>query len=78
MREPVTWPGSPRTGRSSNSKGNIAETQAQVTHLPAQAVDQMQIKRYGGIPRETNLLRAALVFCSQERHFVAWQEVLPN
>mgnify|MGYP001164507247 FL=1 len=56
----------------------FAETQAQVTHLLAQAVDQMQVKRYGGIPRETKLLRAALVFCAQERRFVAWQEVKSN
>lgn len=53
----------------------FARNTSQVNDLLQEAVEQMQMKRYGQGPHVKELIQLALVFSASERRFVVWQQV---
>ena len=53
----------------------FARNASQVSDLLKEAVEQMQMKRYGQGPHDKELIQLALVFSASERRFVVWQQV---
>ena len=53
----------------------FARNASQVSDLLKEAVEQMQMKRYGHGPHDKDLIQLALVFSASERRFVVWQQV---
>lgn len=53
----------------------FARNTSQVNDLLQEAVEQMQMKRYGQGPHVKELIQLALVFPASERRFVVWQQV---
>ena len=53
----------------------FARNASQVSDLLKEAVEKMQMKRYGQGPHDKYLIQLALVFSASERRFVVWQQV---